>query len=73
MSLSAFNFNIIVQYEVELFPGANVHFPDIKATGLLFTTGKFIITGVKYEADLYTFHNRLLELTKPFLYEKYVF
>ena len=60
----------IVQYEVELFPGANVHFPDIKATGLLFTTGKFIITGVKHESALYTFHNKLLELTKPFLYEK---
>ena len=58
----------IVQYEIELFPGANLHFPDSKATAILFTTGKFIITGIKHESDLYAFHNRILELTQPFLY-----
>ena len=52
----------IVQYESEIFPGAKIKYPNSKATALIFTSGKIIVTGLKNEAEVHAFYNKILNL-----------
>lgn len=54
------------EYVPELFPGLKLTLPDSRATALVFTTGKIVITGVKTENALKTFHRKVVFLLEMF-------
>lgn len=55
-------FKGLLIYEPEIFPGAKLKLPHSKATALLFTTGKVIITGCKKESEMNIFYRKLTSL-----------
>lgn len=52
------------KYQPEKFPGLILKFEDPKATILLFSTGKSVVTGLKKEADVRIAVNNLIEKLK---------
>lgn len=60
------------EYVPELFPGLKLTLPDSRATALVFTTGKVVITGVKTENAMKTFHRKvsfILDMFKKLNFE----